>query len=162
MTAHALVAGALGFGAYLAAVVVLLRTLARWTPTLIVTATSVGTYLAVVGVAGGIGRRVPFWPLSASYWFLTLCFAMAFGAIYKSISLRILLDLLHRPGRSDTHEAILKRYVQQESYHERVRILVANGMATRERTGFQLTRKGRRLAAAVHTVQMFFRIERSG
>ncbi len=69
---------------------------------------------------------------------------------------------LDRPGRSDAYEAILKRYVQQESYHDRLAILLAKGVATRERAGFQLTRKGCHLAATVHAVQRFFGIERSG
>jgi hypothetical protein len=116
----------------------------------------------MVGVAAGLGQRVLFWPLSASYWFLTLCFLMAFGAIYKSISLRILLDLLDRPNRSESGEAILKRYVQHESYRDRLRILVTDGLATREHAGFQLTRKGRRIAATARAVQRLFRIERSG
>jgi hypothetical protein len=162
VTGHALLAGALGFGAYAAAVAVLLRAIHRWSPALVVTTTSVGAYLATVGVAAGMGRRVLFWPLSASYWFLALCFLMAFGAIYKSISLRILLDLLDRPDRSESYEAIHKRYVQHESYQDRLQILLAEGLATRECAGFQLTRKGRRLAAIAHAVQRFFGIERSG
>ncbi len=162
VTGQALVAGALGFGAYVAAVVILLRALSRWTPVLIVTAASIGMYLAMLGAAAGLARRVLFWPLSASYWFLALCFLMAFGAIYKSISLRILLDLLDRPNRSDSYKAVLERYVEQESYHDRLAILLAHGLATREPGGFRLTRKGRRTAAAIHAVQRFFKIERSG
>ena len=127
-----------------------------------VTATSVGIYLAMVGTVAGLGRRVLFWPLSASYWFLAFCFLMAFGAIYKSISLRILLDLLDRPNRSESYEAILERYVQHESYQDRLGILVADGLATREHAAFQLTRKGRRIAATAHAVQRLFKIERSG
>ncbi len=91
-----------------------------------------------------------------------LCFLMAFGGIYKSISLRILLDLLNRPNRCDRYETILNRYVERESYQGRLRILIGDGLATRVPAGFQLTRKGRRIAAAAHALQRLFKIGTSG
>ncbi len=159
---QALGMGAVGFMAYVATVLVLLRAFRRTAPPLVVTGSSVGVYGAMVVAAAGLSRGVMFWPASVTYWFLALCFLLAFGAIYKSISLRILRDLLDRPDRSESYEAIVKRYVQHESYQDRLRILVSDGLATREAAGFQLTHKGRRIAAAAHAIQRFFKIERSG
>jgi len=131
-------------------------------PALAVMTGSVVVYVTMLLDAAGLGRAVRFWPVSATYWFLALCFLTAFGAIYKSISLRILLDLLNRPDRSERLEAILDRYVRRESYQARLSILVADGLATQETAGFRLTPKGRRIAALVRALQRFFRIERSG
>lgn len=146
----------------MAVVLVLLKRLNRMAPAFVVTASSLVVYVTMVLVAAGLGWPVRFWPVSATYWFLALCFLTAFGAIYKSISLRILLDLLNRPNRSERFEAILDRYVQRESYQARLSILVADGLATQETAGFQLTPKGRRIAALVRALQTLFRIERSG
>ena len=96
------------------------------------------------------------------HYILTICFLMVFGAVYKSISLRILAELCMRPGRRDDYQAILGRYVHSESFKGRVRILIADGLATDDGDGLMLTRKGRRIAGAVAALQRLFRIERSG
>ena len=130
-----LTTGGLGFVAYLTVVLVLVRVLNRMAPALVVTASSLVVYVTMLLVAARLGRAVRFWPVSATYWFLALCFLTAFGAIYKSISLRILLDLLNRPDRSERLEAILDRYVRRESYQARLSILVADGLTTQETAG---------------------------
>lgn len=162
MTSDCLGIGGAGFLAYLAAILVLLRLVDRMSPALVVTGTALVVYLGMLAVAAGLERPVLFWRMSAAYWFLTGSFLMMFGAIYKSISLRILLDLLDQPSWSDRHQAILDRYVERESYEERLRILAKDGLATRSPAGFQLTPKGRRLAAAVKRCQDLFRIAQSG
>src|SRR5205823_13309236 len=106
--------------------------------------------------------KLHFWALSAAYWFLVLSFLMVFGAIYKSISLRILLDLLERPQHRDSYEAILDRYVVHESYRDRTRILIAHGLATFGDPGLHLTRRGQRIAVGVSQLQRFFKIKESG
>jgi len=103
-----------------------------------------------------------FWPLFASYSLLSLTFLLAFGAVYKSISLRILGDLLQRPGRSDDYQGILARYIEEESYRARLSLLLSEGLATREDARLRLTPRGWRLANAVSTLQRFFAIRSSG
>ena len=160
---EAFATGAVGFAAYLAAVLVLLRGAPRMAPSILVTATAPVVYVAILAASVAVASgRVLFWPLSASYWFLTVSFLMAFGAIHKSISLRILLDLLDCPGRCDRYDAILRRCVEYESYRARLEIIESDGLATREATGFRLTPKGRRIAAIAHGCQRLFKIEHSG
>ncbi len=131
-------------------------------PALIVIASAVAAYTAMVIVVTIFRPPFLFWPSSAVYWFLALCFLVAFGAIYKSISLRVLADLLDRPGRQDEYQAISSRYVKHESFHDRVRILVTDGLAVPSENGLVLTEKGRRMAVVVSSLQRLFKIERSG
>ena len=159
---QALSFGVAGFTAYVGTVLVMLRVSHRTTPALVVTASSLVVYVTMIAVAASLGRPVLFWPASATYWFLAACFLMGFGAIYKSISLRILLDLLNRPGRADRYEGILNRYVQEESYQRRLSVLQEAGLAIRGAAGYEVTPKGRRLAAVVDALQRLFRIESSG
>ena len=159
---QALGLGLAGFAAYVATALVLLRLSNRTSPARLVTAAGLAVYAAVVAVAAMSGRGVLFWPMSAAYWFFTLIFLMGFGAIYKSISLRILLDLLERPGHADRYDAILNRYVQHESYHHRLSLLTEGGLARRGPAGCEVTPRGRRLAAIVQVLQGFFKIEYSG
>ena len=103
-----------------------------------------------------------FWPTSAIYWFMVLCFLMGFGAIYKSISLRILATLLSRRDWREEYQAILDQYVRQDSYHDRLQILVKEGFAIRDQQKFTLTARGRRIARTVLALQRAFQIEKSG
>ncbi len=159
---QALGLGAAGFTAYLGTLLVMLRVSHRTTPALVVTASALAVYGAMIVVAASLGRTVLFWPVSATYWFLAACFLMGFGAIYKSISLRILLDLLNRPGRADRYEGILNRYVQEESYQRRLSVLQEAGLAIRGTVGYEVTPKGRRLASIIDALQRLFKIESSG
>jgi hypothetical protein len=158
----ALITGVTGFAAYLAVVFVLLRTLDRVAPSQTVTLASAVVYVGTMAVASLVTIRVWFWPVSATYWFLTLCFLMIFGAVYKSVSFRVLLDLSRQPNRSDRYDALLSRSIEEDSYRDRVRVLVESGLASRDTAGLRLTPKGRRLAAVLAGLHRAYRIERSG
>lgn len=151
-----------GFAGYLALVLIALRIARAAPPAVVVILSAFAAYPAMVVAVVTVSPPFLFWPSSAVYWFLAICFLMVFGAIYKSISLRILAELAIRPGRQDDYQAILGRYVHRESFQGRVRILVADGMATDDGNGLVLTQKGRRVAGAVAALQRLFRIERSG
>lgn len=151
-----------GFAGYLALVLVALRIAGATPPAIVVILAAFAAYLGMAVIVTVVSPPFLFWPSSAVYWFLAICFLMVFGAIYKSISLRILAELSMRPGRRDDYQAILGRYVHRESFQGRVRILVADGMATDRQNGLALTQKGRRIARAVAALQRLFKIERSG
>ena len=116
----------------------------------------------VLVAAAVVGRNVNFWVVSIVFWFPTLAFLMGFGAVYKSISLRILLDLLLRPGHAEAYSAILARYVAAESFESRLDVMLKNDFAVLTSAGYSLTDKGRRLAGMVSTLQRLFAIQRSG
>lgn len=108
-------------------------------------------------------------PVEANYWralavflFLTLSHLMIFGAAYKSISLRILLDLFLAPSGRLPAELVFSRYIEQESFTARIQVMIAQGLASHSRHGITLTPRGRRLAAAVGLLQRLYGIEKSG
>ena len=159
--AGSLVAATLGFASYLGVSMVLLRRSSA-SPAAVVTLAALAMYPATLAVTLLLGRTVAFWPFSAAYWFLSLVFLMVFGAVYKSISLRILLDLLERPGRSDNYAGVMQRYVNEESFKRRLLVMLDAGLTARDADGFQLTEKGRRISSVVRRVQAVFAIETSG
>jgi hypothetical protein len=158
----ALAIGAAGFVTCVASTAVVLRLAPGAAPSRAAVLLAVVVGGATLGVAAATRPVVAVWPLVASYSFLSLVFLLAFGAIYKSISLRILGDLLRRPGRRDSYDAILGRYIEEESYRTRLALLVSEGLARREAAGFTLTARGERLARAVSTVQRLSHIGASG
>lgn len=151
-----------GFAGYMVLVLLALRISAATPPAVTVILAAFAAYLGMAAAAVMIAPPFLFWPSSVAYWFLAICFLMVFGAIYKSISLRILAELSVRPGRREDYRAILDRYVHRESFQGRVRILAADGLAVNDGSGLVLTRKGRRIASVVAAIQRWFRIERSG
>ena len=152
-----------GFLAYVAAVAVLLRTMnPNRSPAMMVTASAVAVYILSLVGAALVVPPVMFWPFSATYWFLAVCFLVVFGAVYKSVSLRILGDLLEQRTRAMLYEEILDGYVRRESFKARLEVIVNEGLATRNGELYELTPKGRRLAGFVAGLQRAFNIKKSG
>lgn len=154
--------GALAFAAYVVAVLVLLRLARRTEPALVTVAAAFGICLLALPVFVLAGQRLNLWVYLVSYWFLATSFLMAFGAVYKSLSLRILMDLLDKPGRSDDYQDIFSRYLVQDSYQNRLGVIVDKGLVTLHGGRYELSERGHRLARNVRAVQLWFGITRSG
>lgn len=159
---NSLIFGLEGVVVYLVLVPFLIRLFTQIPPALLVIVLSVLIYVVLLIGVEFMFTPLFFWAFSATYWFFSLCFLMIFGAVYKSISLRILLDLLHCKGRTNSYQAVLDRYVRHESYQDRLQIMVSEGFANCDAQGFSLAPKGRRIAAVVMYLQKAFRIEKSG
>lgn len=162
MAAAGIAQGWWGFVAYVLSLTVLLRLVRGAGPTLVVLAAAIAIGVLAIAVSAGLGQRVNFWGFAASYGFFTLTFLMGFGAIYKSISLRILLDLSNRPGRAELYDRVLDRFIVQESFRNRLAVIEEQQFAARIGGCFALTRRGRRLACAIAMIQKFYRVGRSG
>jgi hypothetical protein len=152
--------GAVGFLFYLAASSIILRQ-GTVSPAVAAVGTAVLVYAGAV-VGASFSRNANFWIVSVAFWFPSLVFLMCFGAVYKSVSLRILLDLRARPGEMDRYSAVLARYVMTESFESRLHVMDENGLAIQTSSGYALTDKGRRLAKLASALQRLFAIERSG
>jgi hypothetical protein len=162
MNDPAVLLGVITFLGYFIAVAIALRTITRPAPSLLVLGFAVFGYFIALGIALLVPVQLSFWTITGIYSFLTLSFLMAFGAIYKSISLRILLDLLRSQGRASTYDAIMSHYVRNESYNTRLEILGTAGFATNIDGKFVLTSKGRMLGIIACAIQKFFNMRTSG
>ncbi len=151
-----------GFAVYVLAVVAWIWFDPRRSPVVIVVVAAAAIYGAILPLAAVVGPPTRFWPLTASYSFPTLVFLLLFGALYKSVSLRILVDLLRAPAHVATYASISRAYLEVESYHARLRILEIRGVAVRHGCRLDLTPRGRRIAAIVRRVQRVYAIEASG
>lgn len=129
---------------------------------LVVISGSVVVWLLALVLLVAAGHTVNFWVYGTGYWFCSLCFLVAFGAIYKSLSLRILLDISERPGRTDSYERIFAQYVGRESFENRLQVIERNGLAVCSGCRFSLTACGKRLIGAIRAVQRTFGISKRG
>jgi hypothetical protein len=157
----ALVLAGVGVFLWLALVLVLLRASKR-SPALIVIGCAALVYIALLAASSAMPRPLAFWPFSATYGFLTLCLLMLFGALYKSVSLRMLGDLSKAAGHALPERELLGRYIEEDSFGRRVAILLQQGHAERSAEGLELANKGRRMAAGIHRLQQAFAIRASG
>ena len=160
MTAAFVMAG-LGVGLWLAIVPTLLRTMKR-SPAAIALGCGALVYLAVLAISLACRVRVAFWDFSAAYGFIILCLLMAFGALYKSVSLRILGDLSKIPEHAMSERELFVRYIEEESFARRVGILLERDLAERSGGALKLSTKGRRIAACIQLLQRTFTICASG
>jgi hypothetical protein len=162
MAASGVIQGVIAFALYVAGVLVTLRVARRTEPALTV------VVMAPIACLGGFmlnllfGRAFNFWGFAVFYWFLVMGFVLAFGAIYKSLSLRILLDLLGRPGHSDNGAALHDRYLIADSFQNRLAVILSKGLVSVNNDQYSLTQQGRSLALRVQSVQRVFGISRSG
>lgn len=138
---------------------VLSRTVKTRSPATILCLSSIIVYF--LGIVCLIVLKIffKFFEFSSSYWFFTFSMMMVFFAVYKSISLKMMLNLKNSPA---TLDQILSNYIQQESYKVRLNILLDNGFAEKSSEGYQLTLKGQRYAMIVSAVQKIFSIQKSG
>jgi hypothetical protein len=154
--------GMLAFAAYVAVVLAATRLARAMEPALIAVAAAFAVCAAALTACVLLGRSFNFWIFLVSYWFLATSFLMAFGAVYKSLSLRILADLLDKPQRSGDYHEIFSRYLVQDSYQNRLAVIRDKELVALRDDRYELTPRGRVLAQRVRSVQLRFGIARSG
>ena len=106
--------------------------------------------------------RFQLWPAIAAAGAIGIANFFVFSAVYKSISLRMLVLLASSPGRQAPKVLLVDRVVRP-AVSERMDLLVEMGMATQAPGGtYSPTLKGRRTIARLQKVQRLFGISRSG
>lgn len=143
------------FSTYVILTLIVLRISSK-SPAAIVCILAMGIYMLALVAPLLPLMHIEFFAFSTAYWFLCAIFLLAFGAVYKSISLKILLNLLEREDRSESYDVILTRYILQNSFQNRLEIMRTSGFIIVNHGNFQLTEKGRSLASRVRLLREFF------
>lgn len=162
MTAIEFASGAAWFTLYASATFFAIRLSPNRSPTVLVVTLACLFALASVPAGALVSIEANYWRALVVFLFLTLCHLMIFGAVYKSISLRILLDLFLAPLGKLPADLVLSRYIEQESFAARIQVMITQDLASHSPRGITLTRKGRKLAAAVSLLQRLYSIQESG
>ncbi|AMA58838.1 hypothetical protein BCCGELA001_22885 [Bradyrhizobium sp. CCGE-LA001] len=111
------------------------------------------------GVALGIlvVPQFQYWDAASIFGFCVMAYVFAFGAVYRSVSLSILLSLVGRPERSAPLAEIVARQVP-DLFRERTKALVDGGLVERVDTNFVATAAGRTMAGRVGRLRRAFGI----
>lgn len=162
MNATEFLAGGVWFLLYAGTVYVLVRAAPRRSPASIALAAACLFAVGSLPASALTPADGNYWRILAVFVFWTLCYLMAFGATYKSLSLRILWDLYQAPSRRLAMDAVFSRYIENESLEARLQAIVSQGFATASEGGFSLTPRGYRIAVAAQYLQRLYCIENSG
>jgi len=126
----------------------------------------VATFLVVlaasVGFASALLRNVDFLAFFSVYVCLFLIFVQVFSVFYKSISLRLVLDIRSRQGDRAALEWIYTDSIVAGSFQRRLEILENGGLISRNAGIITLTEAGHRVARRLIATQKTFGIENSG
>jgi hypothetical protein len=106
-------------------------------------------------------QQFQYWNAASVFGFGTMLYVFAFGAVYKSVSLEILLDLARRPGGAAELADIVDRKVP-EIFRGRTEILVSSGQVESTGSTFAVTAAGRAIAGRIARIRRAFAIGDTG
>jgi|GEM_PF-2558660 len=151
------------FGIYVFLLISALRLIKRISPAALVCGLALIVYIGSLVFLMTHEEYIHFFTFSSTYWFLSLSLLMIFGAVYKSISLRMMLHLLNTPDKTDSYQAILEHYIKSQSYLNRFEILLEKELIeSHDAHSYRLTTKGRWLANKLWFIQKTLAIKESG
>ena len=122
---------------------------------------SLTVHAASIGSAIACGAQFTYWHGAAFYWFCVIVFLFVYSAVYKSVSLRVLLRLSQPNGNSVTFDEISRQLIRPR-FEERATILVEAGHVEFRQGHFEVTEKGRGMAARFRRVRRLLGIENAG
>lgn len=122
----------------------------------------VAVFVAAVAFAAAFLRDIDFWAFASGYLCLFLIFVQVFSIFYKSISLRLVLDLEARDGGRAPLDQVYDDSIIAGSYHRRLAVLEEGGLIARRGDTIELTPKGAVMARRLVLVQGMLGIDNSG
>lgn len=102
-----------------------------------------------------------YWHYAAAFSLGFMVYLFGFSALYKSISLRILVDIDSQPGGIASLDDIFKRVVMR-SFKQRAEALVALGAVERVGSRYAVTDAGRRTAQRIEKLRKLIGCEGGG
>lgn len=113
---------------------------------------SLGVMLGIVVVP-----QFQYWDAASIFGFCVMAYVFAFGAVYKSVSLDILLGVVDRPERRAPLSDLVERQVPA-LFQGRIRNLVDDGLVEPVDSQFAATAAGRTMAGRVGQLRRAFGI----
>lgn len=116
-----------------------------------------------LGVVFGI-LTIPqfhYWDAASIFAFCVMTYVFAFGAVYKSVSLDILLGLVNRPERRAPLSEVVELQVPH-LFQGRSKILVDGGLVEQIDSHFTATAAGRDMAGRIVRLRRLFGIGDTG
>ncbi|MDE2473149.1 MAG: hypothetical protein KGL35_31690 [Bradyrhizobium sp.] len=130
-------------------------------PVALLAIAAVMSHMICVALGAFSLQHFQYWNTASIFAFGVMLYVFAFGAVYKSVSLEILLDLAQRPERATSVSDIVDRKVP-EIFRGRTDILVSGGQVERTGTRFAVTATGHATATRIAMLRDIFGIGDTG
>lgn len=118
--------------------------------------------LGLLTAAGLIfATAFPFWHAVSLFCFGASAFMFAYSALYKSLSLRMLLSASLATGTRATWARLVDETLRT-NFEERVDLLIAQGLAMRVGQAYRLTPRGQALSLTISRARTLFAIGTDG
>ena len=89
-------------------------------------------------------------------------FLFYYFSLTKSVSVRILTDLLDSNQKELEYNNLLNSYLTQDSFLNRLDVLLNRNLIVHINNEYTLTKKGRRIASLYIKIQKLFLVKNSG
>ena len=142
-------------------IAVVLRVRPTWPPVYVFASGIALSGLTAMLVGSAWLDRFHLWAALAAAGAIGIANFFTFSAVYKSISLRMLVLLASQPG-GRTDKNVLVESIVRPAVTSRMDLLVEMGMAEALGSTYAATAKGRRTITRLRSLQRLFGISRSG
>jgi hypothetical protein len=137
------------------------RTTSTLPPVMVLAIAALIAHVGIVAFGMCFVPQFKYWNATSIFSFGAMSYIFAFGAVYKSVSLEILLGIAERPGRAVPASEIVEHKVP-EILRGRTQILVDSGLVARAGLSFSVTAAGQALADRIMRLRRLFAIGDSG
>src|SRR4051812_43433292 len=124
-------------------------------PVILLAVSAVVSHLLGVLLGAMIPPQFRYWDFASIFGFGVMSYVFAFGAVYKSVSLEILLGLVDRPDRKVPVSDVVERQVPG-LFRGRTKILVEGGLVEQNGSRFAPTAAGQITAGRIGRLRRAF------
>lgn len=154
--------GVVAFVAFAPVLQFVARRLARPMPPVICLAVAaIVSHLACVALGVMTVQPFQYWNAASIFSFGVMGYVFAFGAVYKSVSIEILLDLAKRNERQVPLSELVEHKVP-DIFLGRTNVLVDSALVERVGSSFAVTAAGQKLAGRIARLRRAFAIGDTG
>jgi len=117
-----------------------------------------GISVAALAHLGLLGQ---YWWVAASFGFGFMVYLFGFSAVYKSLSLRILLDVLAHDPSEVPRDGVYQRVVDR-SFSDRIEILERGGLVARQGDRYVVSARGLAVAGRIGRLRTILGVDGGG
>ena len=131
-------------------------------PLYIFLSSSLASYISILVTFNFSDKAINIYSYSSFYWFLVMGFLFYYFSLNKSVSVRILTDLLDCDQKELEYNHLLNNYLTQDSFLNRLNVLLNRNLIVCRKNAYKLTKKGKRVASIYIKIQKLFLVKDSG
>lgn len=119
-------------------------------------------YAGALAASGAFGVSIGFWAFSAVYALGFMLYFFLIAALYKSLSVAMMIDLQGRPGHAIPFDFLLRKTIEGDSFSARIAALRATEFAYQREGLLFPSARGVRIARIVRALQLALGISQGG